>query len=113
MIGRVVSACRRGVTSTCVCNPINTFLTTGSLFYFVPVLFAGTPSQRYLDDWTVITGKELNHNSTLILEVKACAIKKGKKKGDPETLNLTDVGWTCVPLFDAGTILSGYYQLPL
>ena len=26
---------------------------------------------------------------------------------------MVDVGWSVMPLFDAGTILSGYYQLPL
>jgi hypothetical protein len=30
-----------------------------------------------------------------------------------ETLVMVDVGWTVMPLFDAGTILSGYYQLPI
>jgi hypothetical protein len=74
---------------------------------------SGTASQKYLDDWTKIQGKELTHNSTMVLEVKALTIKAGKKKTDPETLVMVDVGWTIMPLFDAGTILSGYYQLPL
>ena len=74
---------------------------------------SGAPSQRYLDDWTDIIGKELDHNSTLVLEIKSCVIKNGKKKTDPQILKVENVGWTCIPLFDAGTILSGFYQLPV
>ena len=74
---------------------------------------SGTASQRYLDDWTDIQNKELDHNSTLIIEIKSCQIKAGKKKKDEETIKIESIGWTCIPLYDAGTILSGYYQLPV
>ena len=74
---------------------------------------SGTASQKYLDDWTTITGNVLDHNSILIIEVKACSLKNGKKKTDPQELKLDDIGWTVLPLYDTGSILSGYYQLPL
>ena len=41
------------------------------------------------------------------------SIQKAKKKGAAETLKMENIGWSVIPLFDAGTILSGYYQLPV
>ena len=61
---------------------------------------SGTPSQKYLDDWTKIKGKELTHNSTMLLEVKALTIKAGKKKTDPVSLHLKyriSIEQTCTP----------------
>lgn len=64
-------------------------------------------SPRFLNGFYTFKGIEAKQNTHIIVDIRAINLSK-------KTPQITNVGWTIVPLFNAdGYVMSGMYQIPL